>query len=116
MCLLLNETVLPGKVPGAICPIFFGAKLIALSKKEGGIRPIAVELTLRRLASKLLLNKFKEQGGKKFLPFQVGVGIPSGAEAAIHSLRKFVKKPANGKYVLVKVDFQNAFRMRSKLS
>ena len=33
MCVLLNETVLPGKVPGAIRPIFYGAKLIALSKK-----------------------------------------------------------------------------------
>ena len=34
MCVLLNETVLPGKVPGAIRPIFYGAKLIALSKKR----------------------------------------------------------------------------------
>ena len=43
-----------------------------------------------------------------FLPFQVRVGIPSGAEAAIHSLRKYAKKSAE-KIVLVKTDFRKAF-------
>jgi len=33
-------------------PFFFGGRLIALEKKSGGIRPIAVGMTLRRLVSK----------------------------------------------------------------
>ena len=37
LCVLFNETILPGKVPALICPIFFGAKLIALSKKKEGL-------------------------------------------------------------------------------
>ena len=43
--------ILEGNTP-SIQPIFFGANLIALNKKEGGIRPIAVGQTLRRLVAK----------------------------------------------------------------
>ena len=32
-----------------IAPIFFGGRLLALNKKSGGIRPIAIGFTLRRL-------------------------------------------------------------------
>ena len=44
--------VLDGKVPPSIQPVFFGAALIALRKKEGGLRPIVVGHTLRRLVAK----------------------------------------------------------------
>ena len=43
--------LLQGNVPESIKPLFFGARLSAFAKKDGGIRPIAVGLTLRRLAS-----------------------------------------------------------------
>ena len=43
--LILDTT----KVPTAVQPIFFGARLIPLKKKDGGLRPIAVGNTLRRL-------------------------------------------------------------------
>ena len=46
--------ILEGRTPPAICPLFFGANLTALSKKGGG-RPIAVGCTLKRLASKCAL-------------------------------------------------------------
>ena len=45
--------VLERKIPEDIQPIFFGANLCALSKKDGGIRPIAVGSTLRRLVTKV---------------------------------------------------------------
>ena len=32
-------------------PFFFGASVIALNKKDGGVRPIAVGCTLRRLVA-----------------------------------------------------------------
>ena len=44
--------VLKDQIPENIRPIFFGANLCALSKKDGGIRPIAVGTTLRRLVTK----------------------------------------------------------------
>ena len=47
-----TNKVLEGKVPPSVQPIFFGATLIALQKKEGGVRPIAVGLSLRHLVAK----------------------------------------------------------------
>ena len=35
-----------------VAPMFFGGCLMAMNKKSGGIRPIAVGFSLRRLASK----------------------------------------------------------------
>ena len=47
-----TNQVLAGRCPEAVAPVFFGGRLLALSKKTGGIRPIAIGFTLRRLASK----------------------------------------------------------------
>lgn len=49
----LENLMLSGKVLSEICPIIYGATLCALSKKGGGLRPIAVGSTYRRLAAKL---------------------------------------------------------------
>ena len=43
---------LAGRVPDAVKPVFCGVSLCALSKKGGGIRPIAVGCTWRRLVAK----------------------------------------------------------------
>ena len=37
----------------AVRPIFFGASLLPFTNKGGGIRSVAVDLTLRRLIAKL---------------------------------------------------------------
>ena len=39
-----------GSMSDEIAKVFFGARLVALTKKCGGTRPIAVGLTLRGLA------------------------------------------------------------------
>ena len=41
-----------GKVPFELRQYFFGAKLIALKKPDGGLLPIAVGNTFRRLSAK----------------------------------------------------------------
>ena len=48
LCHLFNEIIFQGKIPNEICSSFYGAKLFALSKDDGGVRPIAVGITLRR--------------------------------------------------------------------
>ena len=48
--------VLDGCVPQEIRSIFFGASLCALRKKDGGVRPIAIGNTLRRLISKVAVR------------------------------------------------------------
>ena len=109
LCRFFNEIILPGSVPVNICPAFYGARLFALSKKDGGVRPIAVGCTLRRIVAKLCMFKVKTECKSRFLPQQLGVGIPSGAEACIHSCRKFIKRKHNSPKVFLKVDFRNAF-------
>ena len=49
--------VLEGKTPPSVRPFFFGASLIPLGKKGGGIRPIAVGHTLRRLVAKCAISR-----------------------------------------------------------
>ena len=49
-----TNIVARGGVPGFIQPFVFGARLTAFLKKDGGLRPIAVGLTLRRLIAKVI--------------------------------------------------------------
>ena len=44
--------VLAGRCPTGVAPVFFGSRLLALSKKSSGVRPIAIGFSLRRFASK----------------------------------------------------------------
>ena len=43
-----------------------------------------------------------------FSPRQVGIGVPGGCEAAVHAIRRFMEG-MRGVYVVVKLDFSNAF-------
>ena len=47
------NAILRGEVLDFAVSTFFGATLCALTKKDGGIRPIAVGNTLRKLAAKV---------------------------------------------------------------
>ena len=99
--------VLAGKTPPSFFP-YFGANLIALQKKDGGVRPIAVGCTLRRLAAKVASGKVLEDMAALLAPHQLGYGVKGGAEAAVHSTRLFLHnlKPQQ---LLLKLDFKNAF-------
>jgi len=102
--------LLSGNVPEHIKAILFGASLIALEKPSGGIRPIAVGMTLRRLVAKCAAHIVKEKIKSVLLPEQLGVSVKSGAECGVHSLRSFLNsiKDKND-FVTVKYDFKNAF-------
>ena len=53
----LTNLIGDGKIPEPLRPFFFCAKLIALIKIDGGLRPIAIGNTLRRIASKCAGSK-----------------------------------------------------------
>ena len=55
--------------------INFGGRLIALSKKDGGIRPICVGYTLRRLAAKCFNSHIITKRSQALQPQQLGVGV-----------------------------------------
>jgi hypothetical protein len=100
---------LTGRVPAAVQPVFCGASLCALKKKKnGGIRPIAVGCTLRRLVAKAACKAVSDKMTTRFLPIQVGFGVPRATEAAAHAARAFISglQPGEG---FLKLDFKNAF-------
>ena len=100
--------VIEGRTPPSIRPFFFGANLTALQKKDGGVRPIAVGCTLRRLIAKLAGRKVMEEMGELLLPRQLGYGVRGGAEAAVHAARLYLQDLDPDKAIL-KLDFKNAF-------
>jgi len=100
--------VIAGGCPVEFRPVLFGGRLLALTKKSGGFRPIAVGYTLRRLVAKVANTYAQKKLTDHFGALQVGVAVKGGCEAAVHSARHFLKCLAPGE-VLVKLDFSNAF-------
>ena len=100
--------ILAGATPDWVRPTFFGANLLPFKKADGGIRPIAVGLTLRRLVAKVACRLVTEKCTEVLKSRQMGVGVKSGAEALVHAARRFVGAlPSDN--ILVKLDFTNAF-------
>ena len=89
-----------------MCPILFGANLLALAKKCGGIRPIAVGSVFRRTAAKIACASVVEALRPYLQPHQMGFGTPGGAEA-IHRASRLFLESSEG--VFAKLDFENAF-------
>lgn len=103
-----TNMLLDGKCHRDMIPILFGGSLIALEKKTGGIRPIAIGYTFRRIAAKCANNFAISSLGDKLLPLQLGLGTPGGCEAAVHATRRFLLNMPDD-YVIAKLDFSNAF-------
>jgi len=102
-------------VPLAIRPLFFGANLIAFRKKDGGLRPIAIGIVLRRLVARAACAATQQQAADLLAPTQLGLCIRGGAEAAVHGVRRFLDA-AMGESGIVKLDFANAFNTVSRSS
>jgi len=79
--------LLAGSIDKEVSAIVFGGRLLALSKKDGRVRPITVGYTLRRLAAKCANNHVIERRSKALQPQQLGVCVAGGAEAAVHAVR-----------------------------
>lgn len=105
----LCNFMLRGEVNSIACKFLYGASLCALTKKQGGIRPIAVGLSIRRLVSQLACLHAKGIIGDYFGFKQLGFGVKQGCEAAVHAVRTFVTKPENIDKVTLKIDFVNAY-------
>ena len=71
-----------GKFPLWFAPYFTSARLIPISKPSGGVRPIAVGLSLRSLVGKLVLKKTSVAIVSYLSPLQLGVGIAGATDKA----------------------------------
>lgn len=101
------DLFLRGAVPVSVRPFFFGARLTALKKPKGGVRPVACGDVLRRLCGKVLAAREKRSLRAFFLPHsQVGVAVPGGADIAASLARCALLLPGAA---FLKYDFKNAF-------
>ena len=107
----LSNILLRGKLPQDVLPFFFGASLIAFTKPNGGIRPIAIGNVFRRLTAKAAASAVKGDIQGKLFRHQLGVGVPCGAEALVHSARSFCNAHSCSPdpILFLKIDFENAF-------
>ena len=77
-------------------------------KKDGGVRPIAIGCTLRRLVAKCACSQICNDMSAILSPLQLGYGTPRGAEAVVHAARTYLSSMDNS-HLLLKLDFQNTF-------
>ena len=83
--------------------------MIGLSKKDGGIRPIAIGDVYRRLTGKCLSSLILSEANNFFLPSQC-VCAPGGGEAVVHAWRHIMEEFQNDPEMIgQKIDFTNAF-------
>jgi hypothetical protein len=108
----LTNHMVAGNAPRELAPFIAGAPLMALVKRDGGLRPIAIGETIRRLVSKCCCEATIEDAKIIFGPLQVGVATQGGAEASIHAVRRLATEFGDdpGK-IMLKVDFANAFNV-----
>ena len=104
----LVNLLLEGKTPLPVRGASFGATLLAIAKKQGGILPIAVGYVWRRLAAKVACNHAKIACSSLLAPRQLGFGVFGGAEAAVRAARRFLDNMQQDQ-LLLKIDFRNAF-------
>ena len=97
--------VLEGKTPAPVRPFFFGASLVALDKKDGGVRLIAVGWSLRCLVAKSAGNCVMETMRAFLALFQLGYGTPHGSEAAAHAACIYLQNLPSD-HLLLKLDLQ----------
>ena len=105
----LVNAILSNSLPQVIKPVILGANITALNKKNGGLRPIAVGDTFRRIACKCAMRQVESALATVLMPYQLGCGVRAGIDAAVHFMRDQINSPSGKHQVFLKLDFQNAF-------
>ena len=107
----LTNLAISGQIPDFAVQAFYGASLIALRKKGGGLRPIAIGSVFRRIAAKIAVSNVSAAIGAELRPAQLGVATRNGCEAAVHAVRAYITDAARSSQptVIIKLDVSNAF-------
>ena len=87
----LVNFMLRGEVPQFAVPILYGAHECAIRKKDGGIRPIAVGSTIRRLSIKVGSRPVVRTLREEVRLVHLGVSTSGGCVAATHAARRYVR-------------------------
>ena len=85
--------------------VITAARLVGVPKLSGGLRPIAVGHTFRRLAAKCLLKSVQDNAKEYLSPEQVGVAVPNAAESVARHVRLWLQQASAG-HVVLQVDIK----------
>lgn len=98
-----------GAIPVGIRPFLYGARLCALKKDNGGVRPLAAGEVVRRAAGKVVVRQCANDLKALLLPLgQTCVAVSGGLEAILHTVRRF-NAFAAPEVCMLKIDIVNAF-------
>ena len=113
----LTNVILAGDVPPYWCQYLFGARLIGLVKKDGGLRPVACGEVFRRIAGKAAAGVLSRTVAPT-LKFQFGAGRSNGAEAVVHAVHRLLDSGARNDptFAAVLLDIKNAFNTCSRVA
>ena len=99
--------MLEGNTPPLVRPYLLGVLLIALDKRGGGVRHIAIGCVLRRLVAKLACVCVSKDMAEIFSPLQHGFSVKGEMEATVHAGRHFLDSLSPDETVVM-LDFCNA--------
>jgi hypothetical protein len=97
-------------MPVDILPFFSAATVLATPTPDGGVRSLAIGMTLHRLISSAVLQRVTPAACEYLAPHQEAVGVKPGCDLIVHAIRAALEEHgANDEYVLVRVDARNSF-------
>ena len=92
----LLQNLADGKAPASLAPLLASAPLLALLKKDGSIRPVAIGEILRRIVSKCALRSVMGEAVEYLGPMQTGIGTQNATESILIGLNDIFMEVANG--------------------
>jgi hypothetical protein len=105
----LVNVYLEGILPVEINRLLSEAEIFPLAKKTGGIRPIMMVNSLRKIAANYGTKQFESLNEKVFGNLQLGIQREFGMEAIIHTFTQLLKDKPHLDFVFA--DFKNAFNV-----
>ena len=108
---VMTRTMINGEIKGKAKTRLLSSTLIALSKPDGGVRPIAIGEVFYRLAAMYVLKTVNETAKKALGPTQFAL-LPGGSEAAVVYMR--VALHQHPQWTVMACDLKNAFNTRNR--
>ena len=96
-----------GSLPISIWPLLSSSRLIALSKANGDVQPIAIGETWRRVTARAICFQERKEFADYFTPLQHGVSVEGGAELLVQQVQLLMENHED--WILLKTDVKNAF-------
>ena len=101
-----------GRTPPPLAPLLAASRLVALSKGDGGVRPIAMGECLYRVVARAISIEYRELLSAFFLPDQYAVATRAGCETVAWGAKVFTEVHDNS--AILQLDVSNAFNTISR--